>query len=356
MILSYKQLFEQIKLPNIGDLVVCMGDIDDLKTHNHIGVLKRGGVDFVNRFSDKLHDLGGDSKNKNGWFIRDLEWIKPFNNNKSDSPIPLIYSNNFRDIISYSLKFLIDYENIYYSDVSYIDVTSRNETLSCLTSSNFKKLEPGEDPWTSTMRNNIRIGRFIKKIVDDSDELIEDYANEYKFSFKLNKEGSGHFKIAKGVEMAKWYLEAYYAHGGGSLHASCMKHIKSQKRLPIYTNNPDKIKLLYITNQTGKLLGRALLWKLDHPAGKTYMDRVYCTEDYIEKLFDDYARKKGFLTKIEVDKKRIQMIVKLGMDYGPPQHNPYMDTFKFFIKDEDYLTNRFRNFKAGEYWEYVDHD
>jgi hypothetical protein len=135
-----------------------------------------------------------------------------------------------------------------------------------------------------------------------------------------------------------------------------MKHVRSQKRLPLYTNNPNKIKLLYILNPNGKLLGRALLWKLDEPTGKIYMDRVYSTEDYIEKLFYDYAKKKNFLTKNEVDKQNIRMIVNLGMDYGPPTNNPYMDTFKFFVKNGNYLTNRFRNFKAGEYWEYIDHD
>ncbi len=354
--LSYKLFEESVVAPKIGDLVVVNGDIDDLKTHNHIGVLKKSGVQFLNRFNDKLHDLAGEINNNNGWFIRDAKWTDLFNNNKVDDNIPLIYSRKFRDVISYSLKFLIDYEKIFYCDVSYIDVTQRNDTVSCLSAANFNRLDKGEDPWTSTMRQNIRVGRFLKKVINDTDMIIEDYINDYKFSFNLNKDDFGRFKIAKDIDMAKWYLEMFYAEGGGSLHQSCMKHARSQRRLPIYTENPEKVKLLYILNPMGKLLGRALLWKLDEPKGVIYMDRIYCTEDFIEKLFLDYAKKKGFLTKAEVDKKGILLRVNMGRDYGTPHENPFMDTFKFFITTGNYLTNRFRNFKAGEYWEYVDHD
>lgn len=203
MLLSYRKLFEK-KNPNIGDLVVCIGNIDDLKTHNHVGVLKPSGVEFINRFSDKLHDLGGECHNRNGWFIRDPNWVKPFENNKKGNNIPLFFSEKFRDVVSYSLRFLVDYERIFYCDISYIDITLRNDTVSFLRAEDYYKLEKNENPWKSTMRQNIRFGRFIKKVVDEPDKIIEDYTNEYKFSYKLNKEESGHFKKAKGIDMAKW--------------------------------------------------------------------------------------------------------------------------------------------------------
>lgn len=356
MILSYNQILETVKIPRIGNLVVCVGDIDGLKTHNHIGILRKKGVQFLSRWSDKLHDLDGKINNNNGWFIKNPDWVKPFNNNHLPNNMPLIYSDKFKDVISYSLKFLMDYEKIYYSDISYISTTSRNDTISCLTSSDYNRLEPNEDPWESTMRQNIRVGRFIKKIVDDVDKVIEDYVNEYKFSYNIDKDNLGRFKIAAGFDMAKWYLENYYAPGGGSLNGSCMRHIKSQRRLPIYTTNPDKVKMLYLLNPIGKLLGRALIWKLDEPKGVIYMDRIYYVEDFIEKLFLDYAKRKGMLTRNEVEDSDIVLKVNLKKDYGPPQINPFMDTFKFFIKGGNYLTNKFKYFKAGDYWEYIDHD
>lgn len=354
MLLKYQQLFE--KKFDYGDMVVCIGDIDGLKTHNHIGFLRNSGIEFINRFSDKLHDLKGRLPNNRGWFAKNKKWFKKFDNNRSEDNVPLLYSDKFSDIVSYSLNFLLDYENNYYSDVSYIDVTPRNDTVSCLMADSIKRLEPNENPWKSTMRQNIRIGRFLKKVLDDPDPMIENYINEYKFSYKLDKSDIGRFKVAKGVEMAKWYLEMNYAPGGGSLNASCMRHIRSQRRLPLYTNNPNKVKMLYLLNPMGKLLGRTLIWKLDEPKGVIYMDKVYCTEDYIEKLFLDYAKRKGILTKGEVDEKNMYLRVNIGMDYGPPQMNPFMDSFKFFVKSGKYLTNRFRNLQAGDYWEYQDHD
>ena len=356
MILSYKQLFEKLDEPKMGDLVVCFGDIDNLKTHNHVGILKKGGVQFVNRFSDKLHDLKGEIRNNNGWFVKDNSWVKPFDNNNIKNNVPLLYSVKFKDVISYSLKFLLDYEQIYFSDVSFIDISNRSETISCLSATNYYKLKDGDDPWTSTMRQNIRLGRFLKKIIDDPDNIIEDYVNEYKFSFNLMKNDFGRFKLAKGMDMAKWYLEMNYAiEGGGTLRQSCMRHVKSQRRLSIYTQNPDTVKLLFLLNPVGKLLGRALVWKLDEPKGY-YMDKIYYSEEYIEKMFLDFAKKKGFLTRDEVIKKGLTLKVELDRDFGPPQINPYMDTLKFFVKNGNYLTNKFNNLKAGEYWEYVDHD
>lgn len=356
MILSYK-IFESEMKPKPGDTVVCVGNIDDLKTHNHVGILRNNGIEFLNRFSDKLHDLRGEIKTKNGWFLIDPSWVKPFFDNESSKNLPVFYSNNFKNILSYNLKFLLDYERIYYTDVSFIDKTNRNDTISCLSRRNFDKLENKNDVWITQMRQNMRIGGFIKKIVpEENQRMIQDYTNEYKFSYNLSENYLCDFKIYKGIDMAKWFWEVNYAYGGGSLHGSCMKHVKSQRRLPIYTDNPDKIKMLVIKNKENKLLGRALLWKLDVPKGKIYMDRVYSAEDYIDKLFIDYAKKKGYLTRFDVDKNNITMIVNIKRDFGPPQYNPYMDTFKFFIKDKNYLTNRFKNFGPGDYYEYVDHD
>lgn len=358
MIIKSYKIFESTELenPKIGDMVVCIGNIDDLKTHNHVGHLRESGIEFLNRFSDKLHNMNGEIGSRKGWYVRD-SWVKFFNDNEKSSNMPLIFSDKIKDILSYNLSFLLDYEKIYSCDVSFIDMTSRNDSISCLSKTNYDKLENKADVWTTPMRQNMRIGRFIKKVVpDDDDRYIEDCTNEYKFSYNLNKTDFIRFKVYSGIDMAKWYLEFFYAPGGGSLHASCMKHVRSQRRLPIYTENPEKIKMLVIKSPEGKLLGRALLWKLDYPENKIYMDRVYSAEDYIDKLFYDYAKKKGFLTKIDVDKENINMRVNLRRDYGTPKHNPYMDTFKFFVRGKNYLTNRFKNFEADDYYEYVDHD
>lgn len=354
MIVSFK-LFESIK-PKIGDLVVCVGNINDLETNNHVGILRTNGIEFINRFSNKLHNLNGEISIKNGWYINNTSLIEPFDDNGKLDRLPIFYSRGFKELIenNINLNFLLDYERIFYSDISFIDFTLKNNTISCLSKRAYDKLENKDDVWTTTMRQNMNIGRFIKKIVPfDVDRLIEDYVNEYKFCYNLSKEDLG-FKIYKGINMAKWYLSFNYSTGGGTLHSSCMKHMKSQRRLPIYIDNPDKVKMLVVVNPENKLLGRALLWKLDDPYGQVYMDRIYTAEDYIDKLFINYAKKRGYITF--KDKDKILMRVNVKRDFGPPSQNPYMDTFKYFIKNGNYLTNIFKNFKAGEYYEYVDHD
>lgn len=355
MLSKYNELFES-KIISYGDKIICVGNIDGVKTHNHIGIMRNNGVEFINRFSDRLHDLNGELRNNNGWVIK-KEWVKLFDNNKTGHNIPLIYSNEFRNIVSYTLKFLLDYENIYYSDISYIDIYKRNDCVTFLSSSSIDKLKPGEDPWNNQYRQSIKFGRFLNKIIDDNASMIENYVNDYKFSYKLNKNEFNRFKICKGINMAKWFLEKNYVPvSSGTLKLSCMRHIKSQSRLTIYIDNPNKIRMLYLIDNNGKLLGRALVWRLDEPENRIYMDKIYYAEDYIEKLFLDYANKNNFLTRDYVIKKGIKLIVKLNKDYGSPRKNPYMDTFRFFIKDGLYLTNKFNNFKSDEYWEYIDHD
>lgn len=356
MLLKYNQMFESNKIISYGDKVICIGNIDNIKTHNHIGIMRNNGVEFINRFSDKLHDLNGELKNNNGWKIK-KEWLILFDNNRIRNNIPLVYSNEFRSIISYNLKFLLDYEHIYYSDISYIGIHKRNDTITFLSSNNINKLKPYENPWDNQYRQNMRFGRFLNKIIVDTPSMIENYVNDYKFSHRLSKDELGKFKICKGVNMSKWFLEKNYVPvSSGTLKASCMRHAKSQLKLPIYINNPNKIRMIYLINDLGKLLGRSLVWKLDEPKNRIYMDKIYYAEDYIEKLFLDYARKNNFLTRDYVIKNDIKLVVKLNKDYGPPRQNPFMDTFKFFIKDGMYLTNKFDNFKPGDYWEYIDHD
>ena len=358
MILSYKKLFET-KLStdiNVGDLVVGIGQADGLDIHNHIGIMrKNNGIEFLNKFSDRLHNLENSIVKDNGWYINTMKSVKYFDNNKNGNNLPFYLSEEFCNIVSQDLKFILDYINIYFSEISYIDVTNRNDTISCLSSIDYRKLKNGENPWTTKLRKNIRIGGFFKKIFDDSPALIEKYVNLYKFSYGVNKDNV-QFKIAKGLDMSKWFLSNYYASDKGTLAQSCMRYVRSQKRLPIYTSNPNKVRMLYLLDFDNKLLGRALIWKLDYPQNLIYMDRIYYTSEFIKYLFLDYAKKKGFLIKEDVEKNNIIMKVYLNKDFGPPDKNPFMDTFKYFVKKDMYLTNKYNPLKLKDCWEYIDHD
>lgn len=356
MILKFK-LFESEMADSEWDMVVCTKNVEGLQTKNHIGYMREYGIEFINRFSDRLHDLNGTIKNKNGWFVDD-KYMIPFEDNKIKNNIPLVFSEKFRNFCLSSLNFLLDYEENYFCDLSFIDLADKTDTVSCLSAANYKKLVNKNEVWTTPLRQNVKVGRFIRKIIPtENEQTIEGYVNEFKFSYNLNKKTIGiKFLKVAGNDIRKWYLEKSYAPGGGSLNKSCMKHEKSQKRLPLYTESTDKVRLLVILNEKDQLIGRALLWKLDSPEGSFYMDRVYVTEDYVEKYFYDYAKKMNFLTREFVEKNKIKLVVKLKKDFGPPSMNPFMDTFKFFIKNGNYLTNVFDNYKIGQYYEYINHD
>ena len=63
-----------------------------------------------------------------------------------------------------------------------------------------------------------------------------------------------------------------------------MKYYRCKDYFNIYIENPDVCQLLIFTDPNDKLLGRALLWKLED--GSNYMDRIYTNRDSYIELFN----------------------------------------------------------------------
>jgi hypothetical protein len=65
--------------------------------------------------------------------------------------------------------------------------------------------------------------------------------------------------------------------------------------LQIYIDNPQTVKLLILKseNTDDKIVGRALLWKLDD--GRTMMDQIYTSRDSDTRVFKEYATAKGYV-------------------------------------------------------------
>ena len=124
----------------------------------------------------------------------------------------------------------------------------------------------------------------------------------------------------------------------------------AQKRniFNIYVNNPDVCRLLVLLNEDNKLIGRALVWKLekmnivkDEDPG-FFMDRQYTIKDSDVEKFRDYAKKEGWSYKsynnhhsfgtvnYKGEDRNVEMTVQVGRiggDYDY-QRYPYMDTFR----------------------------
>lgn len=347
---------EQIKE---GDRIICYGSIekhDENGNSFHLDIdgqtgivafVNRGyynlcGIVFDNYFSNALNDLDRRINiNRCSWVITNkLKKIPIVKENKNI----LKFSKNFKKIIDY-----VEYVEcpIYIEDINYIDITSRQDTISYISNERLKRLNVWKDDeetlekiYSSTLRQEMKISRFIQMINPNTnkfsmDKKIDLYKSAYK-SVILNKYN---FKIVSGEDIRYWYDYRNYYGGVGSLNRSCMRN--SMDRLNIYCENEDKINMLIMTDDdNNKLLGRALIWKVDKPKC-IYLDRPYTVfqEDIL--AFYDFAIKRRWKYYDTPDFEN--MIIYLKKDYGDPERNPYMDTFSVFcidgVQGNNYLTN-----------------
>ncbi|MFM7986456.1 MAG: hypothetical protein ACKPKO_44805, partial [Candidatus Fonsibacter sp.] len=92
--------------------------------------------------------------------------------------------------------------------------------------------------------------------VTDSDR--EAFVNAWKASTEVS---TIQFKLVSGEDIAKYYDENKYYNRKGTLGSSCMRD-ESKRTFKIYTENPDKVKLLIYVDSDDKIHGRALVWKV----------------------------------------------------------------------------------------------
>jgi hypothetical protein len=119
----------------------------------------------------------------------------------------------------------------------------------------------------------------------------------------------------------------------------------------IYSDNSDKIKMLILhpSDEKDKIKGRALLWHLNEPSGRVYMERIYTNDYSDEQLFKEYAKQNEWLYKLNqtYDRERIvdtktditkDMDMKVYIKTGDYDQYPYLDTLCYYNKDESFLS------------------
>ena len=211
---------------------------------------------------------------------------------------------------------------------NWIDVTNEPEMVSFLSDVKAKRspMQWHDDEYEFygvRGRGQIRIGRFAQALLNDP-EVIEDlelcrgiraslgdnlteltprdyeeFVNLYKSEFIVV---SNEFKLVKGDEISYYYDIYNHAYGDkGQLGSSCMRYTKCQEYFSIYQKNPEVCQLLVYVNQDNKVLGRALVWKLEKKVdgcpAEYFMDRVYCGNDSDMIKFKNYAKEKGWVMK-----------------------------------------------------------
>jgi hypothetical protein len=231
--------------------------------------------------------------------------------------------------------------------------------------------------WTK-FRAETPIGRFIstlfpkKYVANVKKDILDSVAKPYdveSFSNMFKATVEAHSKIIKMVEgdnIVFYYNCNNYAKEGGTLGNSCMNHPSKGVYLGLYSKNPEKVKMLvlYPEDVRDKIIGRAILWKLDTP-NRYFMDRIYTANDSDQYLFIEYAKSHGYLYKSSQsygwdydiidgktgDRSKIEMSINLPGDYD---YYPYLDTLQFFNPETGHLTNDYNNISSRNYRQLTD--
>lgn len=252
-------------------------------------------------------------------FLRIIENIR----DKDDPIAKFLYS-----LVSKDIK----------TNANYLKVSDKNDDLKFVNDTQVKRfIDAGQNPFERA--NNIaKIGRTVRQILTSNgisvaDSQIEKFVNLYKNEWdkKYKKESEG-LNLITGEDIRNWYLEDKYVPGGGTLNNSCMRYNETQSFLDIYTNNPEVCQLLILVDDSNRLLGRAILWKLVEGTGKTpyYLDRIYTRYDsdtakFIE-WFEDFI-KISDRTKISAHYLGQTSGCRVQLKKWKFKQYPYMDTF-----------------------------
>ena len=218
----------------------------------------------------------------------------------------------------------------------------------------------------SQNRNPIKVGKGVQSLlksagVEFTPAEIEQFTNKFKSEFDRFNDAFKNFELVSGNDIHYWYQSENYLHGRskGQLSNSCMSSA-SERWLQIYTQNTDVCSLLILKDddQTDKIKGRALVWKLSFPADTTYVDRIYTHDDSDLELFKQYIAQEGWMLKkrytsstddttmiapdgTEVRPRNLEVRVK------PKEYSgyPYLDTLKWYSPNSGILSTD----SSGEY-------
>ncbi len=199
-------------------------------------------------------------------------------------------------------------------------------------------------------RNTIKIGKLVNKVFKGTLNApeVEKFVNDFKASSPSNIEK---IELVSGEAISWSYDVNNYKSMKGSLGSSCMSG-KDKSFFNLYSENPDTCNLLIMTVD-GKLVARALVWKLNSIHSKTgtkelsefdlkpvyFLDRVYSNEDYQVEKMRRFAIDKGWAIRKDSNVYSNDRIIWKGITYEVDMSVkvkksnysntfPYMDTFR----------------------------
>lgn len=162
--------------------------------------------------------------------------------------------------------------------------------------------------WSREGRQEMKIGKLARKLLRQSyidtltDADFEKFTNCVKSYISLigDEDGDGkklELRLIEGDDIYDAYDADNYSTILGkdsNLWGSCMRHEECRDWLSIYADNKKVCQLLIAEDTDKKILGRAIIWKLDD--GRVAMDTIY-SPDSIRETFFNYAIKEGWYYK-----------------------------------------------------------
>lgn len=284
--------------------------------------------------------------------------------NIKDNPI----SKRFLSIIDNSETGKCDLK----ADISFLDVTDKDDFITYTSAlkanqvlvkyQSMNKLYDGIKICWITNRQELRLGRLVNRLFKDEfkQKEVTDFVNEFRAEVEKDN-FFDKFKLVKGADIKKYYLYKNNSdEANGTLQHSCMKYPESQKYLDFYVENSDVMNMLILTSPDGKIYGRANVWHLKEPAGRIFMDRIYTTYEWQNKLFIDYAIKNNWIYKskqiyggsvipVIINGKKEKIVMSCDLKALNYKYYPYVDTLQFYNPTTGELTSDVKKFENEGY-------
>lgn len=204
--------------------------------------------------------------------------------------------------------------------------------------------------WKSqSTKNFAKVGRLVKKLLEDKGFKVSDSDIEHFFKYwksHFTKPDDYNIRIVSGEDIRKWYDESNYhtLSQSSSLGRSCMAKSDCQPYFDIYVQNPEVCQMIILTDKEDKLLARALLWT--DVKGNKIVDRIYYVNTYLQQVLTKWAHKN--IPGVSV---YLEDYNQGGDPTGKPiklkkwkfDQYPYLDTFQHLNWSTGQLTPSYTN-------------
>lgn len=253
----------------------------------------------------------------------------------SDDFVEILKSMNTSSKIEDLILGWIETQSDINTNVNSFDIGDENDKIKHFQDRQYQRFKQSGEDISRRTKLQANVGSLIRGILDQNQssfnqEQIQEFVTAYKSQWN-KKYKSSEFSIVSGRDINFWYNENNYAQGGLShLGSSCMRQPFKNHRINFYSDNPDRVSMVILTEYSdggkGKLLARALVWKLDD--GRNYIDRIYFNSDDIFLNVKDWVKRNFPGSLFHFDSPDLKNIT-ISLKKTNYKEYPFMDTFVY---------------------------